>query len=122
MAGKPTPAGAYRRGRAFEWHVRDVLEQAGWWVIRSAGSHSPADLVAWAPAAEYHACWLVQAKRSGHLSRAEREALLQWADRAGAFAVAVRPALLGRRLDWRVWDETKGRWQAVDGPQERGTP
>jgi Holliday junction resolvase len=39
----------YGRGRAFEYRVKDMLEREGYFVIRSAGSHSVADLVAIKP-------------------------------------------------------------------------
>ncbi|GAG60376.1 unnamed protein product [marine sediment metagenome] len=37
---------AYSKGANFERRVRKHLEQQGWVVFRSAGSHSPADLIA----------------------------------------------------------------------------
>ena len=37
---------SYKSGRRFEYRVRDVLKELGYEVVRSAGSHSPADLVA----------------------------------------------------------------------------
>ena len=37
---------SYRKGRAFEYKVKKILEKAGVYVIRSAGSHSHFDLVA----------------------------------------------------------------------------
>jgi Holliday junction resolvase len=36
----------YRRGARFEYQCRDELMEAGWFVIRAAGSHGAADLVA----------------------------------------------------------------------------
>lgn len=36
----------YRAGANFERRVRKDLENKGWVVFRSAGSHSPADLIA----------------------------------------------------------------------------
>lgn len=36
----------YTRGRAFEYRVREDLHGRGYLVIRSAGSHSPIDLLA----------------------------------------------------------------------------
>lgn len=36
----------YRRGRAFEYRVKKYLEEKGFSVIRSAGSHGKYDLVA----------------------------------------------------------------------------
>jgi hypothetical protein len=36
----------YIKGRRFEYEIRDNLKKAGYFVIRSAGSHSPVDLIA----------------------------------------------------------------------------
>jgi len=36
----------YERGRRFEYYIMQKLRKAGFYVIRSAGSHSLADLVA----------------------------------------------------------------------------
>ena len=35
----------YRQGYRFELRVKRDMESRGWWVIRAAGSHGPADLV-----------------------------------------------------------------------------
>ena len=35
----------YSRGRAFEYRVKKLYEAMGWIVFRTAGSHSPADLI-----------------------------------------------------------------------------
>ena len=107
----PAPLGtAYARGADFERRVRDVLTAQGWQVLRSAGSHSPVDLVAWSPVEEPYGsrCWMVQAKRSGVPSAGDRVALLAWAARADALAVLVRPRWRG--LDWRRWDDRARRW------------
>jgi Holliday junction resolvase len=37
----------YTRGRAVEYLARDLLRSKGFQVIRSAGSKSPVDLIAW---------------------------------------------------------------------------
>jgi len=37
----------YRKGADFERKIKNKLESAGYFVIRSAGSKGPADLVAW---------------------------------------------------------------------------
>ena len=39
----------YSRGRAFEYRGRKAFLDCGWLVIRSAGSHTPADLVVFRP-------------------------------------------------------------------------
>jgi Holliday junction resolvase len=35
----------YNRGRRFEYRIARLYREQGWFVFRSAGSHSPADLV-----------------------------------------------------------------------------
>ena len=39
----------YKNGRALEYRAKKRLEERGWFVVRSAGSHSPVDLVAVKP-------------------------------------------------------------------------
>ena len=65
----------YERGRAFEYRVRDWCKENGAVaVIRAAGSHGPADVVAfW----RHDRPWFIQAKRDGKLPVAERELMLQ---------------------------------------------
>lgn len=55
----------YRRGAAFELRVAKALEEDGYFVVRSAGSHGAADLVA----LKLGEVLLVQCKRSGAISR-----------------------------------------------------
>lgn len=52
--------GAYRKGRAYEWKLREQYEQAGFIVIRAAGSKTPYDLICIHPANK--SLVLVQAK------------------------------------------------------------
>lgn len=40
------PNKAYVKGRAFEYQVKKQFEAGGYLVFRTAGSHSPADLIA----------------------------------------------------------------------------
>jgi Holliday junction resolvase len=61
----------YSRGANFERRVRKHLEQQGWVVFRSAGSHSPADLIA-LKAGEV---MLVQCQLDGYFTRAKKGAL-----------------------------------------------
>lgn len=64
------PNKQYRAGYAAELRAKRILERQGWFVLRSAGSHSPVDLVALHPS---HHVLLVQVKRgSARLSREER--------------------------------------------------
>lgn len=69
----------YSRGADFERRVQRYFEKAGWFVIRSAGSHTPVDLGAFKGA---EAC-LIQCKIDGALSVAERQQLQEIAKYTG---------------------------------------
>jgi len=62
---------AYSKGANFERRVRGYLQEIGFVVFRSAGSHTPADLIA-LKAGEV---LLVQCKLDGKISPTERYAL-----------------------------------------------
>jgi holliday junction resolvase Hjr len=75
----------YDDGRRFEWKVRDALEADGYDVIRSAGSKTKVDLVAFKPGQ----CVMVQAKRDGKISPAERTELLRVAAHIAALPIVA---------------------------------
>lgn len=58
------------KGRRLEYRARDILERAGYLVVRSAGSHGPFDLVAISSLGVR----LVQVK-ANHVGEAEMESL-----------------------------------------------
>lgn len=79
----------YARGAAFERQVKRQLEDMGWIVIRSAGSHGIADLVA---CLKGSAPMFVSCRIHGVLGPLEREQLHDAAARAGAIVrLAHRP-------------------------------
>lgn len=63
----------YAAGTAFEHVVRNDLHANGYWVMRSAGSKTKVDLIAIKPGQ----ILLVQCKRDGRISPAERVELLR---------------------------------------------
>jgi len=65
----------YNDGRRFEYAVRNALQDAGYWVMRSAGSKSKVDLLA----LKQDELLLVQCKRHGVLPPSERAELLRLA-------------------------------------------
>lgn len=78
-----------QRGDYFERQVKDTLTAHGWIVVRSAGSLGIADLVA---LRKGNTPTLVSCKLGGKIGPAERTALMDAADMAGARAVvAMRP-------------------------------
>ena len=85
-----------RRGDYFERRTKAALEAQGWLVTRSAGSFGVADLVALRGGSTP---LLVSCKLDGKLPRAQRVALCDAADRAGADAIlAHRGARPGQHL------------------------
>jgi len=62
----------YQAGANFERRVKKHLQEQGYCVFRSAGSHSPADLIA-LKAGEV---LLIQCKLHGAISNAEKEKLM----------------------------------------------
>lgn len=94
---------AYRRGALAELRAARALEEAGYLVIRSAGSHSPVDLVAVGPAG----IRLVQVKldsglrqlRPGELD-AVREELRTVPRPAGATVELWVGRVVQRRFTW----------------------
>lgn len=62
---------AYVKGRAFEYRVMQELERRGWFCVRSAGSHGPADIVCIKEGEPI----LIQAQTQCHFSRAKIDAL-----------------------------------------------
>jgi len=82
---------SYRKGRRFEYQVRDQLERLGYWVVRQSRSAFP-DLIA----LKRGEILLVECRLRGRLTNMERKRLMELAERLGA-----RPLLAyreGRRL------------------------
>lgn len=88
---------AYGRGRALEYLIKDKLEAQGYFVVRAAGSHGVADLVAvmkqpnpwvtWTnlgPVIEVHTVLFVSCKIPMYAPPAERKALIEAATKCGA--------------------------------------
>ena len=73
--------GNRQRGDYFERQTRAALEQAGYYVMRSAGSYGPADLVGLKAGARPV---LISCKVHGVLRKPERQRLLDVAAAAGA--------------------------------------
>jgi Holliday junction resolvase len=70
----------YRNGRAAEYRVRDLLRDRGYFVLRSAGSGTPVDLVA----LKNGETRLIQVKRSDSCGPGEWNQLYDLAAAVGA--------------------------------------
>ncbi len=90
--------GALRKGAEFEREIARRLAARGWFVVRSGGSRSPADLVAIPPrhytSIETRSVWLIQAKAHNRSlpKREARELLSLVARHAGVVTVHAKPA------------------------------
>jgi Holliday junction resolvase len=93
--------GNRQRGDYLERQCRAVLVSHGWWVIRAAGSHGVADLVAMRRGQTPLA---VSCKLDGRVGPAERAALRQVADMAH-----VVPVIASRKRPGWVLLEVLGR-------------
>lgn len=85
MKGKATN---YERGRSFEYKVQNDLRAHGYTTIRSAGSHSPADIVA----VKSGVLLFVQCKRDGRISEGEQVDIVRLAQAVGINAWSLLAA------------------------------
>lgn len=119
-------------GSAFEHRVKDALEAAGWFVVRAAGSHGVADLIAIGPSltiCTFHGdavrtgprVIMVQCKRGYQCPPDEWNGLYDAAakyDAAPVLAYKVKRGVIG-------WKRMVGRKSGVKGtraPAEDWTP
>lgn len=96
QGGTRIPQTPYQRGRALEYSIRQKLRDLGYFVIRSASSKSPVDLVA---IREDHTL-LVQCKRDLRLPPAEWNEIWEIADRTGSLAIVA--GVPNRRTEYRL--------------------
>ena len=83
----------YQRGAAFERKTQGELERHGFAVVRSAGSHSPTDLVAM----RNGEIVLVQCKLNGYIGQYEWNELFEFAELAGGVPILASPKKEGRK-------------------------
>lgn len=88
----------YANGSAFERKVARLLSDDGYLVIRAAGSHGEADLVAIKPGQ----ILLVQCKTSGRLDPGEWNAFYSAADSVGAVPLLAHRPAPGQVVYWRL--------------------
>lgn len=103
----------YTRGSDFERRTKAQLEGFGYAVIRSAGSHSPADLVAM----RHGEIVGVQCKRNGRLYPEEWNEFVDWCEKAGAIPVLAMRDNRGRGIVYKLLTDRKrrgGRQPMVD--------
>ncbi len=77
----------YARGRAFEYKVRDKLEELGFAVFRIAGS-KPIDLIALSQRGEV---FLIECKKGGHITKREVDEMQEFAKKYKANYIVVTP-------------------------------
>ena len=119
----------YSRGAKFERKVKEHLESFGYSCVRSAGSHSPADVVGFRRSvlgtvygvAEVVA---VQCKRDGRLDPDEWNEFWEWSTRNGATPILARLGKAGHGTIYhRLTSRKDGRGRqplAPWEPQEKG--
>jgi Holliday junction resolvase len=93
----------YTKGREVEYLARDLLVAKGYQVIRSAGSHSPIDLVAWR---EKGHPLFVQVKRSNTLLDGTARVAQVYRHDIEALRTVARPT--GSNVELWVWTPHEG--------------
>jgi Holliday junction resolvase len=93
----------YTKGREVEYLARDLLVAKGYQVLRSAGSHSPIDLVAWQDAG--HPLF-VQVKRSNTLLDGTARVAQTYRYDIEALRAVARPT--GSTMELWVWTPHEG--------------
>lgn len=77
----------YEKGRTFEYKIKTYLTRRGYFVIRAAGSHGPADLVA---VRKGQRPMLVQCKKgTATVGKEEHNELFRAATQADAMAIII---------------------------------
>lgn len=110
----------YARGRQYEYRARDKLRDAGFVVTRCYASKGSFDLHATRASAAgavsggmpLSVTWLVQVKKDGRIDPAERVALVEDAERAGALPVL---AWGQRPMKWHIVSREKGKAWPLTG-------
>jgi len=77
----------YKKGAAREYRIIKKLEQEGWFCIRSAGSHSPIDIIAMIPVAEY----IKQIDKKGETKKWDKEDWQKAQEQANKFSSIMIP-------------------------------
>lgn len=86
----------YAKGANFEREVQQLFIEAGFYAVRSAGSHGKVDVVAVGRARTY----FIQCKTNGEIASVEWNTLLTVANEVGAVAVIASKDIRGGiRLD-----------------------
>jgi Holliday junction resolvase len=102
----------YIKGRNAEYYFKKKLESQGYAVIRTAGSHSPADLIA----GNGDLVYAIQVKASKKkLSKNEQDELIEFAKKIRAVPVLLNK---GKKWDWKVVDDAwaSSHQDQPDGP------
>lgn len=120
----------YTKGAAFERKVAKDLEGYGYVTVRSAGSHSPADLLAarntlLSAVYGYSEVVAVQCKRDGRLDPDEWNEFWEWCRKGGAIPILASKGPRGTGIIYRRLTSRKdGRGRqplALWVPQEGGS-
>ena len=109
----------YQNGAAFERQCKKDLEAMGYCVVRSAGSHSPADLVAMN---RNRVTLGIQCKRNGRLDPEEWNGFFDWCHLAGIAPVLAEKVRGGIKYHVITGEKTgsgKQPMQVWEPPYER---
>lgn len=109
----------YRRGRFVEYMARDHLRKAGCTTVRSAGSRSPVDLIAWSESVMR----FIQVKRTQQFVGGVQMAATMYRQEIKRLQALPKPQFPGSKIQLWVF-VADGTWRCFDvlpgGIQEVG--
>jgi Holliday junction resolvase len=108
----------YQQGTQFEYRTKKDLERYGYSVVRSAGSHSPTDLIAMFDGMTY----CIQCKKGGVLPPKEWNEFYDWCENAGARPILASKGPFGSGIIYhRLTSRKDGRGRQPLAPWEPQT-
>lgn len=106
----------YESGRRFEYRVRDYLEAKGYLVMRTAGSHSPFDLIA----TTYYKTLFVQCKHGEPITKHTKETMIKLHNKVHGNCI-VAYSKKGGQIEFYSWKliedgfgNSKWNWKKID--------
>lgn len=90
-----SPNPRYEAGRRFEYRVINKLRGLGWECLRSAGSHTKVDIVAWSTTK--NKVLFIQCKKDGALLPADKSILVSYST---STVVPILARTIGRSVEF----------------------
>lgn len=111
----------YQSGRNFEYRVKKYLEDKGYYVMRSAGSKSPFDLIAvptWDGVILLPDVLLIQCKHGAKIGKAERDRIKEKQEHITAKVTCIVAwSPVGKPIEFYYWHKfmykNQSKWEII---------